>query len=116
MVDTNPPGDVPGRGRGPASLAVHRIVVPPDVADGRPARRRATSSSRAIERAFPRRHPRPRQRDHADRPAGEVALVERLIDELVAVIGTGQGLTAEAVERAIAMLAPADRPSARPTS
>ncbi|MEP6667195.1 MAG: PhoH family protein, partial [Nocardioidaceae bacterium] len=35
---------------------------------------------------------------------GEVALVERLIDELVAMVRTGQGLTGETVERAIAML------------
>ncbi len=35
---------------------------------------------------------------------GDIALVERLIDELVAVVRAGQGLSAEAVERAIAML------------
>ena len=34
----------------------------------------------------------------------EVALAERLIDELVTIIRTGQGLTTETVERAIAML------------
>jgi phosphate starvation-inducible protein PhoH and related proteins len=34
----------------------------------------------------------------------EIAIVERLLDELVAVIRTGQGLTSEAVERSIAML------------
>jgi phosphate starvation-inducible protein PhoH and related proteins len=36
--------------------------------------------------------------------AAEVALVERLIDELVAVLRTGQGLTRETVERSAAML------------
>ncbi len=35
---------------------------------------------------------------------GDIALVERLIDELIAVVRTGQGLSAESVERAIAML------------
>ena len=35
---------------------------------------------------------------------GEVALVERLLDELVAIVRTGQGLTAETVERSISML------------
>ncbi len=35
---------------------------------------------------------------------GEVALVERLLDELVTMVRTGQGLTADAVERSIAML------------
>ncbi len=35
---------------------------------------------------------------------GEVALAERLLDELVAIIRTGQGMTSETVERAIDML------------
>jgi phosphate starvation-inducible PhoH-like protein len=35
---------------------------------------------------------------------GEVALVERLLDELVTMVRTGQGLTGDAVERVIAML------------
>ena len=35
---------------------------------------------------------------------GEVALVERLLDELVTMVRTGQGLTGETVERVIAML------------
>jgi phosphate starvation-inducible PhoH-like protein len=37
-------------------------------------------------------------------PFGEVALVERLVDELVAVIEAGQQLTPDAVGRAVAML------------
>ncbi|MDN5855294.1 MAG: PhoH family protein, partial [Actinomycetia bacterium] len=37
-------------------------------------------------------------------PAAESALVERLLDELVSLIRTGQGLTAETVERAVSML------------
>ncbi len=36
--------------------------------------------------------------------SAEVALAERLMDELVAIIRTGQGITTETVERAIAML------------
>ena len=39
-----------------------------------------------------------------DGDRGEVALVERLFDELVTLVRTGQGLTADAVERSIAML------------
>jgi phosphate starvation-inducible PhoH-like protein len=35
---------------------------------------------------------------------GEVALAERMIDELVAIVRTGQGLTPETVERVITML------------
>ena len=37
-------------------------------------------------------------------PSGEVALVERLIDELVIVLRTGQPLTTEAIDRSVAML------------
>jgi phosphate starvation-inducible PhoH-like protein len=37
-------------------------------------------------------------------PPGEVALVERFFDELVTVLRTGQGVTAEAVERMVTML------------
>jgi phosphate starvation-inducible PhoH-like protein len=37
-------------------------------------------------------------------PPAEVALAERLLDELVAIIRTGQGVTRETVERVIAML------------
>jgi phosphate starvation-inducible PhoH-like protein len=37
-------------------------------------------------------------------PSPELALAERLVDELVAILRTGQGLTPETVERAIAML------------
>ena len=35
---------------------------------------------------------------------GEVALAERLLDELVTIIRTGQGITDETVERVLAML------------
>ena len=35
---------------------------------------------------------------------GEIALAERLLDELVAILRTGQGLTSETVERVLAML------------
>jgi len=37
-------------------------------------------------------------------PSGEVALLEKLFDEMVAVLRTGQGLTVEAVGRSVAML------------
>jgi phosphate starvation-inducible PhoH-like protein len=36
--------------------------------------------------------------------SAEIALIERVIDELVAMVRTGQGLTAETVERSIGML------------
>ena len=41
---------------------------------------------------------------NVDGPRGELALLERLFDELVTMVRTGQGLTADAVERSIAML------------
>ncbi len=57
-----------------------------------------------IEREFDADiHVRGNEISIAGEPA-EVASVERLLDELVTVIRTGQGLTAEAVERSIAML------------
>jgi phosphate starvation-inducible protein PhoH and related proteins len=37
-------------------------------------------------------------------PPAEIALAERLLDELVAIIRTGQGVTTETVERVLAML------------
>ena len=37
-------------------------------------------------------------------PAGDIAEAERVLDEMVAVLRTGQGLTPEAVERTVAML------------
>ena len=45
-------------------------------------------------------------------PSSEVALVEQLIDEMVVVLRTGQGLTVEAVGRSVAMLR--DREEERP--
>src|SRR5690606_3857143 len=37
-------------------------------------------------------------------PTGDIAEAERVLDEMVAVLRTGQGLTPEAVERTVAML------------
>jgi phosphate starvation-inducible PhoH-like protein len=57
-----------------------------------------------IERAFTADiHVRGNQITLRGAPA-EVALVERLLDELVTIIRTGQGVTSETVERAIGML------------
>ena len=46
---------------------------------------------------------------------GEVALAERLLDELVTIIRTGQGVTAETVERVARTCSAPRRPSGRPT-
>jgi phosphate starvation-inducible PhoH-like protein len=60
---------------------------------------------RVVEAAFPRTevHVRGNEIKLSGDP-GEVALVERLVGELVAVLRTGQGLTADAVQRSIGML------------
>jgi len=82
----------------------HKIVVPPSI----PMVSLLGSGDeflRAVERAFPDTdiHVRGDEITVSGRPA-EVALVERLVDELVLVLRTGQPLTTDAVERAIAML------------
>ena len=60
---------------------------------------------RVIERAFPTTgvHARGNEITVTGEP-GDVALVERLVGELVTVLRTGQGLTPEAVERSVGML------------
>ncbi|MGH8969097.1 MAG: PhoH family protein [Actinomycetes bacterium] len=60
---------------------------------------------RVVERAFPTTdiHVRGNEITVTGEP-GEIALVERLYDEVVTVLRTGQGLTAESVERVVAML------------
>jgi phosphate starvation-inducible protein PhoH and related proteins len=106
MADTTGQGPQQAHGRetGIPPQAVHRIVVPPEVA--MVALLGAQDSIlRTIERAFPR----------ADivvlgneitvtGPFGEVALVERLVDELLAVVAAGQTLTPDAVDRVVGML------------
>ncbi len=104
MADTNsrsPSNPADGRG-GPQ--ATHRIVVPPEVpmvsllgaGDG---------VLRAVERAFPRADVMVRGNEiTVTGPFGEVALLERLVDELLAVLAAGQALSADAVERSVGML------------
>ncbi len=60
---------------------------------------------RVIEQAFPGTaiHVRGNEITLTGQP-GEVALVERLVDELVVVLRTGQPLSAEAIDRSVAML------------
>ena len=70
---------------------------------------------RVVERAFPATdiHVRGNEITVTGEP-GEVALVERLFDELVTVLRTGQALTADAVERMRRDAAHARPASARP--
>ena len=59
---------------------------------------------RTIERAFPLLDVHVRSGDLAARCQPEVALVERLVDELLVIIDAGQPLNRDAVERSIIML------------
>ena len=87
----------------PADLPAHTIVVPnsvPMVALLGPSDEHLA----LIEKAFAADvHVRGNQVTLRGAPA-EVALVERLLDELVTIIRTGQGVTPETVERAIGIL------------
>ncbi len=92
-----------GTGRA-APAAVHRIVVPPEVAMVSLLGAR-DEVLRTVERAFPRADVHVRGNEvTVTGPHGEVALVERLLDELVTVLAAGQTLTPDAVERAVGML------------
>jgi phosphate starvation-inducible protein PhoH and related proteins len=91
-------------GRIPPGHAVHRIVVPAEVPMLSLLGAR-DEVLRAVERVFPLADVHVRGNEiTVSGPHGEVALVERLIDELVAVVGSGQLLTADAVERSVGML------------
>jgi phosphate starvation-inducible PhoH-like protein len=84
--------------------AVHKIVVPSDVAMVS-LLGAGDELLRTVERAFPRADVHVRGNEITiTGPHGEVALVERLLDELLAVLGSGQPLSTDAVERAAAML------------
>jgi phosphate starvation-inducible PhoH-like protein len=89
--------------RGPA-VAEHRIVVPAAVQMVGLLGAR-DELLRVVEESFPGTtiHVRGNEITVSGEPA-EVALVERLVDELVVVLRTGQPLTAEAIERSVAML------------
>jgi phosphate starvation-inducible PhoH-like protein len=60
---------------------------------------------RTIERAFPQIDIHVRGNEfHLSGSSAEIALVERLVDELLVVIATGQPLNGDAVERSVRML------------
>src|SRR5690242_17198948 len=84
--------------------AVHKIVVPSDVAMVS-LLGAGDEFLRTVELAFPRADIHVRGNEiTVTGPFGEVALVERLVDELLAVVGAGQPLTPDAVERSVGML------------
>jgi phosphate starvation-inducible PhoH-like protein len=97
----HPPEPVPSQG---PARPTHTITIPPEfpmVALLGPRDELLVT----IERSFPHLDVHVRGNELALRgPAGDVALVERLVDELLAVIEAGQPLTRDAVDRSIAML------------
>jgi len=101
--DSGPDADTGAPLDAPADLPAHTIVVPnsvPMVALLGPSDEHLA----LIEKAFAADvHVRGNQVTLRGAPA-EVALVERLLDELVTIIRTGQGVTPETVERAIGIL------------
>ena len=104
---TIPPMSGSGRsaagGDGPPQ-AVHRIVVPPTV-NMVSLLGAGDEVLRAVERSFPTADVHVRGNEiTVTGPFGEVALVERLVDELLVVVGAGQALSPDAVERSVGML------------
>ncbi|HZB66309.1 MAG TPA: PhoH family protein [Ornithinibacter sp.] len=82
----------------------HTVVVPPDVAMVTLLGPR-DELLRTMERQFPRVDIHVRGNEfHITGPSAEVALVERLVDELLDVLEGGQPLNRDAVERSIQML------------
>jgi phosphate starvation-inducible protein PhoH and related proteins len=100
-VPTGPPG---GQASAGAPRVQHQITIPDDVPMVVLLGQR-DEVLRAIEHGFPRVDVHARGNVITlTGPVGEVALAERLVDELATIAATGQALSADAVERAIAML------------
>ena len=86
------------------TVPTHTVVVPDDVPMVALLGPR-DELLRTIERAFPKVDVHVRGNEfRLAGDSGEMALVERLVDELLAVAGTGQPLNRDAVERSIGML------------
>jgi phosphate starvation-inducible protein PhoH and related proteins len=101
---TDDPAQQAAQQSAPTGSAPHTIVVAPDVPMVS-LLGPADELLRTIERAFPRLdvHVRGNEMTVTGPPA-EVALLERLVDELLTVIAAGQPLTRDAVDRSVAML------------
>ena len=96
------------RGMPPASVAAalptHSITIPPSVSMVALLGPHDELLD-TVERAFPGVDVHVRGNELSLRgPSSDVAVVERLVDELLVVIDSGQSLTRDAVERSIAML------------
>jgi phosphate starvation-inducible PhoH-like protein len=93
--------------------AAGSVVVPPNV----PAVSLFGPSDaylRSVEAAFPEVEVIARGNEIAlTGPEGDVADIERLLADLIAIVRTGQGLTPESVERAVSMVREADESPAQ---
>jgi len=97
----SPPEGVPD---GAPSVPTHTVVIPPSVQMVTLLGPR-DELLRTMERAFPQLQIHVRGNEfHLSGPSPDVALAERTIDELLAVIEGGQPLNRDAVERSIQML------------
>jgi phosphate starvation-inducible protein PhoH and related proteins len=104
-LDGPPTGDARGVGiEPPADPPPHTIVIPPDVPMVTLLGPR-DELLRTMERAFPRLDVHVRGNEfRLTGASADVALVERLVDELLEIIDAGQPLNRDAVERSIGML------------
>ncbi len=109
---TAQPGAQPVTGT-PPRVARHTVEIPPHVSMVGLLGAR-DEFVRVVERGFPSVDILVRGNEvHLAGPVGDVALVERTFDEMSEVVASGQHLTADAVDRTIAMLrqATAERPA-----
>ncbi len=102
-TDQPGPADAPS-GQSHPHVPQHTVVVPPDVQMVTLLGPR-DEMLRTMERQFPHVQIHVRGNEfHISGPSADIALVERLIDELLDVIDAGQPLNRDAVERSIQML------------
>ncbi len=103
MTDSHPQGPAPGGPSASRATTKHVVVVPNSV-NMVSVLGPGDEHLALIEKGFDADiHVRGNRISlHGD--PGEVALAERLLDELVAIIRTGQGVSTETVERVVAML------------
>jgi phosphate starvation-inducible protein PhoH and related proteins len=100
MTDTH---STPDRATERAPRAKHTVVVPNSI-DMVSVLGPGDEHLRLLERAFEAEVHVRGNRITLEGDPGEVALAERLLDELVTIIRTGQGVTTETVERVLSML------------
>src|SRR5687768_3937813 len=104
MPDADHPSTLGGAPESALPAPIHTVVIPPQVQMVSLLGPR-DELLRTMERAFPHLSIHVRGNEfHLEGPSADVALVERLLDELLLVIDGGQPLNRDAVERSIGML------------